>query len=245
MSGTDTTETGESTTPDTQSTTSFDEMARSVPWNKTVALGQKIIREWEDRPSVLVRWMSHRIAELMRKAEEADSDEERDAARSECTDLIIRLWERRNHWPYGSPLDRVTETLSAITSEPEIGDLPEPDRPDPSMRWEKMFQDLRKLQNEETSVLLYAMAANVELSVEEDWIGDHRTILVDQEREVLSSLIELRRQASSEHFTLGPIEAPNFATRPEEERSKLILESLENIADQRKEVIHGKADDGE
>lgn len=220
-------------------------MGRSVPWSETVALGQKIVREWGDRPSVLVQWMAHRIAEMMRKAEEADSPKEREAARTECTDLIMRLWERRNHWPYGSPLDPVSETLSAIAWQPDFTSPSELDQPDPSGRWERVYEDMKELHYEESSFLVYAMAANMELSTAEDWTEDHKTIMENQEREVLIDLIELRKQASSEDFKLGSIDAPGFATRPREERSKLIRKSLDNIAERRKEVIHGKAADGE
>ncbi|MCL1474887.1 hypothetical protein [Argonema antarcticum] len=47
----------------------------------------------EDSVDTLGRWMAHRIAELMEQAEQAPTEAEREAAKRECTDIIIRLWE--------------------------------------------------------------------------------------------------------------------------------------------------------
>lgn len=218
-------------------------MGRSVPWSETVALGQKIIREWEDRPSVLVRWMSHRIAELMEKAKEVESEEEREARREKCTDLIMRLWERRKHWPYGSPLARVNEALSAIAGEPEFGDPSEPDQPDPSGKWEKVLQEMSRLQRKETSVLLFAIVANMDLVFGEEWDEDYGGLMDERERETVDTLIALRNEASSEDFELGFIDAPHFSRLPDEERAQLVRASLKGIAERRAELLQNIADD--
>ena len=218
-------------------------MGRSVPWNETVALGQKIVREWDGRPSLLVRWMSHRIAELMEKADKAESKVEREARREKCTDLILRLWERRKHWPYGSPLARVNEALSAIAGEPEFGDPSEPDQPDPSGRWEKVLQEVDRLQRKETSVLLFAIVANMELVFGEEWDEDYGGLMDERERETVDTLIALRNEASGENFELGFIEAPHFSKLPDEERAKLVRSSLRDIAERRAELLQNIDED--
>lgn len=187
--------------------------------------------------------MSHRIAELIEKAEKAEYKEEREARREKCTDLILRLWERRKHWPYGSPLARVNEALSAIAGEPEFGDPSEPDQPDPSGRWEKVLQEVDRLQRKETSVLLFAIVANMDLVFEEEWSEDYGGIMDEGERETVGTLITLHKQASTEDFQLGFIDAPNFSTLPEDERKKLVRSSLEDISQRRTEILEEIAGD--
>lgn len=75
-----------------------EETAHSKPWPDVVRLGQRIVRELdlEDSNDTLGRWMAHRIAQLMQRADEARNDEEREETQSECADLILRVWSRRS-----------------------------------------------------------------------------------------------------------------------------------------------------
>ena len=92
--------------PDRQPSTSSDETELSKPWTTVVTLGKRIVQELdlEDSVDTLGRWMAHRIAELMERAEQAQTDEDREAARRDCTNVIIRLWEHRGKFPFKPPL---------------------------------------------------------------------------------------------------------------------------------------------
>ena len=58
--------------------------------------GRQIVTELElQRGDTIQQWMVHYTAELMHRAENADSDEERLQASERCADIIMRLWERR------------------------------------------------------------------------------------------------------------------------------------------------------
>lgn len=208
-----------------------------MPWNETVALGQKLIHEWEERPSLMARWMAHRIAELMQAADEAETDDERESARSKCTDLILRLWERRKHWPYGDPLQRVSETLSAIVGEPSFGEPSEPNQPSPSGKWDLVFQDMQELQRQENLVLLHAMSAGMRLEPGKQWLEDHGNLMSGKERDLLALFISLYEEACRDDFELGFVNAPNFAIRPSEEREQLVQRSLEDIAERRRSLL--------
>jgi hypothetical protein len=48
--------------------------------------------------------MAHRLAELMACAEKARTAAARESAKAACTDLILRLWDKRSHLPSGAPL---------------------------------------------------------------------------------------------------------------------------------------------
>jgi hypothetical protein len=61
-----------------------------------VELGRTIVKQLglEDSTDTLSRWMCHRIAELMRESEKARTKSGRAAAANECSELILRLWEK-------------------------------------------------------------------------------------------------------------------------------------------------------
>lgn len=220
-------------------------MGPSVPWNETVSLGQKLIHEWEDRPTLMTRWMAHRIAELMQAADDAETEEERESAQSKCTDLILRLWERRKHWPYGDPLQRVSETISAIVGEPNFNEPSEPNQPSPSGKWESVFQEVQEHQRQEILVLLYAMSASMKLEPSKDWLEDHGGLMAPKEKDLLDLFISLYEESSEEDFELGFIEAPNFATRPSEKRHKLVKQSLEDLSKWRMSLLDDISEGGE
>src|SRR4051812_43936360 len=107
------------TSEDRQSTSS-EETAHSKPWPDVVRLGQRIVRELglEDSNDTLGRWMAHRIAELMERAEQAEDKDDREEARRECADLILGVWSRRSGWPYGQPLVNIASTIKGLMTEP-------------------------------------------------------------------------------------------------------------------------------
>lgn len=70
-----------------------------------VALGQSIVQALgaDEHGDVLGRWMAHRVAELIGRAEEAKSTARAEAAKKEATKVILDLWQHRSHWPKGWP----------------------------------------------------------------------------------------------------------------------------------------------
>lgn len=86
-------------------------------WGDVVQLGALIVAELglEDSNDTLGRWMSHRLAELMSRADSAKTTAERDEARRAASELIIRLWDHRAGWPEGWP-PKATTALSRGSS---------------------------------------------------------------------------------------------------------------------------------
>lgn len=58
--------------------------------------------------------MAHRVAELMKRAENAPNTESKEVAERECQDLITRLWDMRDNWPSGGPLRDILPTLHQL-----------------------------------------------------------------------------------------------------------------------------------
>src|SRR6266850_1299641 len=49
----------------------------------------------------LARWMVHHLAELMTRAEHAQSEQARSAATESAVTLILTIWEHRANLPHG------------------------------------------------------------------------------------------------------------------------------------------------
>ncbi|WP_051054228.1 hypothetical protein [Fibrella aestuarina] len=83
-------------------------------------MGQTIAHELKvvEGSNILGRWMAHRVAELMDRAEAAASDVEREAAKKECSDLILNLWQKRNCWPNGGPFTTLYPTFKRLFQPP-------------------------------------------------------------------------------------------------------------------------------
>ena len=84
----------------TQESSFLSQMEPCAYSKDVVELGRQIVKELGLEPSVdtLGRWMAHHLAELLNRAENAP-DEEKDAARRECSDLIVELWIHRASLP--------------------------------------------------------------------------------------------------------------------------------------------------
>jgi hypothetical protein len=94
-------------------------MEPSRQWRDIARLGKLILDELNLNRSnqVLDRWMAHRIAELMQRAEATSDPQAKEITERECQDLIVRLWDMRGRWPSGGPLRGVLPTLHQLLDE--------------------------------------------------------------------------------------------------------------------------------
>jgi hypothetical protein len=204
-------------------------------------LGERIVEEFglRDSSDTLGRWMAHRVAELMDRAEQAPAGAEGEAARRECSDLIIKLWERRSHWPHGRPLAEVAGLLKTLIN----------DRTNYRSRYEQhevkvdprswlgTLPRLRELQYREDEVCRSAAIADFDLEADRKWLAEHGSDLSDEEREIMGRLIKERERMDEPHFELDKIRVPNFASLDASERAKLVLEALKKIEEERQKLL--------
>ena len=204
-------------------------------------MGKRIVEEFclGDSVDTLGRWMSHRIAEVMERAESTVDAVEREAIRRQCSDLIIRLWERRAHWPYGQPLAGVAELLKSLvsdeTSYPRQHRNREVDID--SRSWIGTLPLLRKLQDREEEICFNAAIAEVDLKAERDWLTQHGTELSEEERKITENLISLRERLEQPYFELDKTRVPNFASLEPTKRTQLAQKALKQINEERKKLL--------
>ena len=205
-------------------------------------MGKSIVRELGLGRSndTLSRWMSHRVAELMDLAEHAPAEADKEEARRECADLILRLWARRTTWPQGQPLSRVLPLLRRLTEEPQYDfHWREPDG-----SWAGLLPRLERLQDREWRVCIDAALANIpQESVDPDrrWLAEHADDLTPEERESQQRLIQLVDCVYAENFLLDAVAVPRFAALPADERTRHVHDALEKIAAERQRLISAAA----
>jgi hypothetical protein len=194
-----------------------------------VKLGERIVRElacvdWVD---TLSRWMAHRVAELMERAEQAQSGPEREAARRDCTDLIMRLWAHRAHRLHGRPLAEIASFLEEFTD--QMGAARHVPADLDSASWTYVLHRIMQLAAREEDVVRVAAIAEVSLEREREWLAEHRDDLSEDERNIIERLIELQDHTRTGHFRLDDVYIPNFGSLPRDERTRHVLEQLERI----------------
>lgn len=199
-------------------------------------MGQRIVRELdlEDSNDTLGRWMAHRIAQLMQRADEARNDEEREETQSECADLILRVWSRRSVWPHGQPLAEVASAFEKLAAEPNPYGRP-PGEPQ-ERSWAGVFPLLDEIHKKERWVHRDAALAEYPLAESKSWLEEHGDEMSQEEADVLGHLVKLMGRTYNEHFRLGDKPAPNFGGLPDEERTRLVLEALDELDTERRRM---------
>lgn len=197
----------------------------------------RIVRELglEDSVDTLGRWMSHRIAELMERSEQAVAAEEKEAARRECSDLILQVWARRKYWPQGQPLNDLSRFINSLT--PDSHPASHKESVPPELNWVEALPLLRNLQEREDEVVLNTAIADLELEQDQEWLENHPNELSEEERQTITWLVNKKESLNSTYFKVDGQDAPNFTSMAPSERAHLTFEALERINLKRQEIL--------
>lgn len=196
-----------------------------------VALGQSIVRALgaDEHGDVLGRWMAHRVAELIERAEKTKSTAVAEAAKKEATKVILDLWQHRSHWPEGWPpvsAAAFAERFAAPQSRP---DVPEPT----GSAWLDRLGRFDAIADEEER--LWRDAALLDLDENQPF----DEILVqeadEEERAIISVAAEQAGRARSDLVRLFRHDAVLLGNRTE--RGHAVARRLEELATKRAELV--------
>jgi len=201
-----------------------------------VKLGARIVTELglDDSVDTLGRWMSHRIAELMTRAQEADSLEEAENAKLECTRLILRVWRRRAYWLRGQPLADLTNFLQQASELPAINARnikPE------SLSWIESLRYFDELHKREHQVILDTAVASLKLTKEKRWLKESPDKLSEQERDTITWLVSRQEALAAKDFRLDQMSVPNFGKLRTLERSRIAFKTLNRIQREHSQLL--------
>lgn len=137
--------------------------------------------------------MSHRIAELMNKAQRGRTRAAREEAARECESLILRLWERRTAWPRGWPppkAAKVLERLSHAEDDPDGYLFYRPRAVDEGAdTWQDCFPLLVDLQRAEQDIWRDAALLELDVGEARDWLEKHGDGMDPEEQNALERLL--------------------------------------------------------
>lgn len=211
-------------------------MDTSKLWDTTIALGQRILEELklDHEMDTLGRWLAHYLAEKMESAASAPEGTTGDAARRECVDLILRLWERRQTWPLSAPLKDVADRLDELLA-------PKPRFFHATTKTSNPFLDLlhglEELHHKEIQICLAAWIAGLNLSQDREFLHNHSENLGDDERRVTQRLVEIQDLMLSPEAHLGDELCPNFATLSRVDQGKIVRARLRAITKSRTQLL--------
>ncbi len=197
-------------------------------------MGDRIVHELalDETTDTLGRWMAHRVAGLIDRANKASTAKARSKAAAEAADLVLRLWAHRSNWPKGWPPQSAAKVLAALDSQPYPAEGP------PSgSSWLDSFHRLADLQTSERHLWVDFGLLDLELEAEERALSDESGDLRDDEREVMERLVRQRSSAAREHFD-GTVPTSSEA------RAKVGRRKLSELEMKRQELIAAAAGAG-
>lgn len=129
----------------------------------------------------------------MRESGKARTKEARAAAANRCSELILRLWEKRSAWPQGWPPPSAASVLE------KLADL------DTSHRWQyerggedqdarswlETFPLIQELQSSEITIWRQAALAEIDVEDARQWLTKHGKQMEEEEREKLEDIVRM------------------------------------------------------
>lgn len=183
--------------------------------------------------------MAHRVAQLLERAENAESAEDREASCRECTDLVLRLWAMRLDWPDGGPFVHIMPALQRIA---EAFDAPKYSWhvQHPKDSWSETLFSLDNIARRESRICVCALAAEFSIEAAHEarqWLEQHGEDFPEEERQILENFIEWVEHVYADDFHLDKTPLPNFGALPPKERTVNIRKTLAILATERKKLI--------
>ena len=167
------------------------------------------------------------MAELMDRAESATSDGERETARADATELVLRIWKHRSSWPNGWPPKASAAVLS-------MGDQSPHARREPTgSRWLDSLDSLERLQSRERKI--WKDLGLLDFDVESERRAAEALSAEGDEEELSAIQAVIRLLDSAQDEMRQSLEDPNAIQSPSA-RARVGLAKLKDVDGQRYEL---------
>jgi hypothetical protein len=129
----------------------------------------------------------------MRESEKARTKAARKAAANECSELILRLWEKRSAWPQGWPPPSAASVLERLADlDPSRSWGYQEDTEDEDARsWLATFPLIQQLQSSEIDIWRQAALAEIDVEDAREWLKKHGKQMEEEERETLKDIVQM------------------------------------------------------
>lgn len=209
-----------------------------------IKLGKKLVKELNlvYSGNTLARWMSHYLAELMQGIDEAKTEEEKQALKKECCEVILQLWSQKEALPIRKPLDDLRPVIEILYT------LKEKHKESIFPRWlgrlQKFkgdnhwanFADTVVSNSDEIFEKIVKINLHKEiLAKDEEWMKENKMFLTEEETEFLEIIDVLNKYKVEEG---GVIDLNNFElSENNKEKLKFIFDEVEKLLDEQKEEL--------
>lgn len=211
-------------------------------------LGKQLVKELNLNRSAdtLSKWMAHYIAELIHKAEHAETAEEKAALEKECCEVILRLWNNRdienpiqNLYPLSGLEDVINILKQFKNSDSRFGALYS--SVNVTGRWASFIQEVIGTSKELINIAIVSALSEAKLDQNINWTEEYMLLLTEEEKKIIKELddllmTELMNFNSAFRFTdgssitdLSPEERENKLFGRLEELVKKQIEKVENL----------------
>lgn len=222
----------------------FSDSLRNILPASVLALGQRIIAEFQAASdSLLTRWMAYRIAELMHASGTAGSPQEREAAASQCADLILQLWEHRSDWPTGWPPPTAAGVADALRERSHPYEKFPVPADEASLTWLATLQFANGCLEEEATLWQLAALADENPDDIRAWTDQEGTELGESEAALLEAILESSSTAPellASHLTAGKARRQDIDVPVT--RASAVVARLKSLATMRLRVAEKVAD---
>jgi len=182
-------------------------MEQSEMQKRVISLGKSFVKELgiENRVDTLARWMSHYVAELILKAENATGRKKKQLEK-ECFEVILALWKHRWTLPHGKrPLENFEPLLNLLQKlDPEKDDpyyYPEvpfrkrktknkKSKKDQNLdMWLNIAQNIDKIARIWLSEVLHQAAISAENPETKTWLENAISLPNDHDRQIIIRIV--------------------------------------------------------
>lgn len=177
---------------------------------QVIELGKALVKELDVEPEVdtLTRWITHYIAELLKKVEAAEG-KAKEESQSMCFEAILTLWHHRayyhdGHRPFENfePIFRVLESLNPEDERhfyfSKMGNVPKSINLEPS-NIQEWIDVLRRTDELARILISYSLQKATSEAVDEEtieWLSKSISLIRDDDLEVIVKLVESNPIAS-------------------------------------------------
>ncbi len=207
-----------------------------------IKLGKKIVSELEldNTTETLSKWMAHYLSELLSKTETAIGIE-RQNLEKECSDLVIKLWERRYSIPI--EIDPLRNISSALTMLQTLSNTDYSYRKytGQGLSRDPYDQVVKTVLESSDDIIRFTVAfslANELFDSTKKWRDEFPGTLSELETQVIDMLDSFLTNRARVVITFsGHNKIKSLSEMSPDERNKAFLERLNLLVNQQKEVL--------
>lgn len=179
-----------------------------------IKLGEKLIKELnlEYSSNTLARWMSHYIAELISGINAAESESEKKQLKTECCDVILKLWSNRDDLPIKQPLEDlkpVLEILKILQEDKEPIIIPRWLEYNAMPRYNEWTQFVDLVKNNSEKIFSKVVQINLHKDIllkDQEWMKENKEFLTREQ----ISFLEMLEVFSDFDKNMGVVDLNNF-----------------------------------